>query len=94
MPNKADIVDHQQLMRVYGALMLSLSKILGTLEVARVYIGSFWDQYIRSDYHEKMLTLYFGLFFADMTSIGGCLRRGSVCRPPVSASERSAEEAQ
>ena len=31
--NKADMMSHQQLMRVYGALMWSLSKILGNPEV-------------------------------------------------------------
>ncbi|XP_077209892.1 EH domain-containing protein 1-like isoform X2 [Tasmannia lanceolata] len=42
--NKSDQVDTQQLMRVYGALMWSLGKVLNTPEVMRVYIGSFNDK--------------------------------------------------
>ncbi|KAJ0394514.1 hypothetical protein P43SY_008093 [Pythium insidiosum] len=42
--NKADQIDQQRLMRVYGALMWSMGKVLKTPEVMRVFIGSFWDQ--------------------------------------------------
>ena len=41
--NKADKISSQQLYRVYGAMMWSLGKVVATPEVARVYIGSFWD---------------------------------------------------
>merc|ERR1712217_119667 len=42
--NKADRVTTPQLMRVYGALMWSLGKVIDTPEVSRVYIGSFWNK--------------------------------------------------
>ena len=42
--NKADMIDSQQLMRVYGALMWSLGKVLQTPECLRVYVSSFWEQ--------------------------------------------------
>ncbi|RUS18734.1 P-loop containing nucleoside triphosphate hydrolase protein [Endogone sp. FLAS-F59071] len=40
--NKSDMVSQQQLMRVYGAMMWSLGKVVQTPEVMRVYLGSFW----------------------------------------------------
>ena len=42
--NKADRVDSQQLMRVYGALMWSLGRVFRTPEILRVYITSLWSE--------------------------------------------------
>lgn len=67
--NKADMVDHQQLMRVYGALMWSLGKVLNTPEVARVYIGSFWDQPLIHDTNRKLFEAEEQDMFIDIQSL-------------------------
>ncbi|XP_037084578.1 EH domain-containing protein 3-like [Pollicipes pollicipes] len=67
--NKADMVDHQQLMRVYGALMWSLGKVIATPEVARVYIGSFWDQPLRYDSNRKLFEAEAQDLFTDLQSL-------------------------
>lgn len=67
--NKADMVDHQQLMRVYGALMWSLGKVLATPEVARVYIGSFWDQPLHFDGNRKLFEAEEQDLFGDLQSL-------------------------
>ncbi|KAL5257074.1 hypothetical protein ACHWQZ_G012111 [Mnemiopsis leidyi] len=67
--NKADKVTNQQLMRVYGALMWSLGKVLGTPEVARVYIGSFWDQPYTNDENRKLFEMEEEDLFKDIQSV-------------------------
>ncbi|XP_044021400.1 EH domain-containing protein 1 [Aphidius gifuensis] len=67
--NKADMIDHQQLMRVYGALMWSLGKVLQTPEVARVYIGSFWDQPLRYDGNRRLFEAEENDLFKDLQSL-------------------------
>jgi len=47
--NKADRCTTPQLMRIYGALMWNLGKVIDTPEVSRVYIGSFWDEQLAND---------------------------------------------
>lgn len=67
--NKADGVDHQQLMRVYGALMWSLGKVIRSPEVVRVYLGSFWDQPLRYDFYRQLFELEEKDLFSDLQSL-------------------------
>lgn len=52
--NKADRCTTPQLMRVYGAMMWNLGKVIDTPEVSRVYIGSFWDEPLQNDEQRKL----------------------------------------
>lgn len=63
------MVDFQQLMRVYGALMWNLGKILATPEVARVYIGSFWDQQLRFDTNRRLFEVEQADLFQDLQNL-------------------------
>lgn len=67
--NKSDMVDHQQLMRVYGALMWSLGKVLQTPEVTRVYIGSFWDRPLHFDMNRRLFEDEAKDLFYDLQSL-------------------------
>jgi EH domain-containing protein 1 len=66
--NKADRMTTQQLMRVHGALMWALGKVLGTPEVARVYVGSFWEEPVES--HELA-----SLFEAEKCDLYGLIEQ-------------------
>ncbi|GMT11780.1 hypothetical protein PFISCL1PPCAC_3077, partial [Pristionchus fissidentatus] len=67
--NKSDMVDHQQLMRVYGALMWSLGKVFKTPEVSRVYLGSFWDHPLHYDINRRLFQDEQHDLFADLQGL-------------------------
>lgn len=49
--NKADQLDTESLMRVYGALLWSMGRIFKGAEVSRVYVGSFREEAITREEH-------------------------------------------
>ncbi|KAF7259644.1 hypothetical protein EG68_02988 [Paragonimus skrjabini miyazakii] len=67
--NKADMVDSQQLMRVYGALMWGLGKVLGTPEVVRVHVGSFWDEPLRCPTNKRLFELEANDLLKDLQAL-------------------------
>ncbi|XP_042356645.1 EH domain-containing protein 4 [Plectropomus leopardus] len=67
--NKADQVDTQQLMRVYGALMWSLGKVIGTPEVVRVYLGSFWAKPLQNTENRRLFEAESQDLFRDIQSL-------------------------
>ena len=52
--NKSDGVSKKQLIRVYGALMWSLAKVLRSPEAVRIYIGSFWEKPFTNEQNEDL----------------------------------------
>ncbi|XP_016123561.1 EH domain-containing protein 4-like isoform X1 [Sinocyclocheilus grahami] len=67
--NKADQVDTQQLMRVYGALMWSLGKVINTPEVVRVYLGSFWAKPLQNAENRHLFEAETQDVFRDIQSL-------------------------
>jgi small GTP-binding protein len=67
--NKADAVNGQQLLRVYGALLWSLGKVIKSPEVVKVYIGSFWDQPYKNLDFENIFNAEQSDLLADLASI-------------------------
>lgn len=62
-------MDTQQLMRVYGALMWSLGKVINTPEVLRVYIGSFWAQPLQNTDNRRLFEAEAQDLFRDIQSL-------------------------
>ncbi|KAF4680867.1 hypothetical protein FOZ60_003749 [Perkinsus olseni] len=67
--NKSDMVTTQQLMRVYGALMWSLGKVINTPETSRVFIGSFWDEKLNNDEQRNLFEKEESDLYADIAKL-------------------------
>jgi hypothetical protein len=67
--NKADSIEAQALLRVYGALMWSLGKVVGTPEVCRVYLGSFWEAPLKMEDNRVLLEREKNDLLAEMMAL-------------------------
>lgn len=67
--NKADQVDHQELMRVYGALMWSIAKVINVPECPKVFVGSFWDQQLKHDLYRRLFEKELQCLFDDLQDL-------------------------
>lgn len=67
--NKADSVSTQALMRVYGALMWSLGKVMMTPEVCRVFMGSFWGGALKNTDQAPLLMQEKNDLFEDILNL-------------------------
>jgi len=63
--NKADVVDPDELFRVYGALLWSLGKVVNTPEVLRVFVASMWDK----PYQDRSDARNYALFDKEKASL-------------------------
>ena len=60
----------KELMRVYGALMWSISKVISVPECPKVFIGSFWDQQLKHDLYRRLFERELQFLFDDL-QVGG-----------------------
>mmetsp|Transcript_7380 Transcript_7380/g.13311 ORF Transcript_7380/g.13311 Transcript_7380/m.13311 type:complete len:403 (+) Transcript_7380:46-1254(+) len=67
--NKSDSISHQQLMKVYGALLWSLGKVIDTPEVTRVYIGSFWNEPLKNEDTAPLLEMEMADLLRDLAAL-------------------------
>ena len=56
--NKADGISHQNLIKVYGALLWSLGRVITTPEVTKIYLGSFWNKPLLVSLNVEFLIRY------------------------------------
>lgn len=67
--NKVDLVNEQELIRVYGALMWFLGQTLTIKEVIQIYIGSFWNKPIANDSNRRLFEFEEYKIFQDLSNL-------------------------
>ena len=67
--NKADGLDTESLMRVYGALLWSMGKIFKGSEVTRVYVGSFSDEPIKKEELKPLFEKDYSTLLRDLNDL-------------------------
>lgn len=67
--NKADSIDEQELMRVYGALFWALSPLINVTEAPRIYVGSLWSELYRDSELGELLLSEEKSLLADMREV-------------------------
>mmetsp|Transcript_3874 Transcript_3874/g.6054 ORF Transcript_3874/g.6054 Transcript_3874/m.6054 type:complete len:599 (-) Transcript_3874:244-2040(-) len=75
--NKADQVDSQRLMKVYGALLWSLGQVMQVSEVVKVYVGNFRSGPLQNDYNASLFDLEKESLMKDFLDIprGAAIRK-------------------
>jgi GTPase SAR1 family protein len=67
--NKADLCGSRDLLRVYGAMLWGLGKVLSCSEVVRVYTGTFWDEPYEYDHNRNLFDLEKQALVDDMRTL-------------------------
>ena len=67
--NKADSLSHQNVVKVYGALMWNLGRVITTPEVTKLYIGSFWDEPLKNEETKKLMEKEMSDLMTDLSSL-------------------------
>lgn len=70
--NKADQLDSESLMRVYGALLWSMGRIFKGAEVTRVYVGSFCDEIVIAEQQKKLYAKDRDILMEQLTKLPTC----------------------
>ncbi|XP_046918998.1 EH domain-containing protein 1 [Dermatophagoides farinae] len=67
--NKTDLVNEQEMIRIYGALMWFLGQSLEMKEVIQIYVGSFWGKPFRDEKRRKLYEYEEFRIYEDLSNL-------------------------